>query len=201
MTRISKAPRNRPLARGIEALSRTEAFHARGQWAKKPHDWKVIPKKTRTNPRAPKVQPLGGKEQSTRTVKPKTPRFYPVEKPKRKLPSRKEKHHTPRVRRSLRPGTVVIILSGKFRGKRVVLLKVLKSGLLVVTGPFQVNGVPIRRLNPAYVIATSTKVDLSGFTLDSKFNDEYFARPKSKDKKKAESEDQYFSTEKKKKKR
>jgi len=200
MTRISKAPRNRPLARGIEALSRTEAFHARGQWAKKPHDWKVIPKKTRTNPRAPKVQPLGGKEKSTRTVKPKTPRFYPVEKPKRRLPSRKEKHHTPRVRRSLRPGTVVIILSGKFRGKRVVLLKVLKSGLLVVTGPFQVNGVPIRRLNPAYVIATSTRVDLSGFTLDNKFNDEYFARPKStKDKKKTESEDQYFSTEKKKK--
>jgi len=201
MPRISKKPRVRNgfLARGIESLSRSEAFHKSGRWAKKPNEWKITPKTQRPNPNAPKVKPLRGKVESTRVVKPRTPKFYPVDKPKKKLPSRKSHHHAPKVRKSLRPGTVVIVLSGKFRGKRVVLLKTLPSGLLLVTGPFQVNGVPLRRVNPAYVIATATKLDLSGFTLDAKFNDAYFAKSKSKEKKKAHSEDQYFSTEKKKK--
>jgi len=202
MPRISKKPRVRNgfLARGIESLSRSEAFHKSGRWAKKPKEWKAIPKTQRPNPNAPKVKPLGGKVESTRVVKPRrTPKVYPVDAPKKRLPSRKSHHHTPKVRKSLNSGTVVIILSGKFRGKRVVVLKALPSGLLLVTGPFQVNGVPLRRVNPAYVIATTTKLDLSGFTLDAKFNDAYFAKSKSKEKKKAQSEDQYFSTEKKKK--
>jgi len=34
--------------------------------------------------------------------------------------------------------------------------------VLLVTGPFKVNGVPLRRINARYVIATSTTVDLKG---------------------------------------
>jgi len=92
-------------------------------------------------------------------------------------------------RAALQPGAVLILLAGRFRGKRVVLLKHLKEGALLVTGPFKINGVPIRRVNARYVIATSTKVDLSG--LDSKILDkiakpEYFAREKKSKKEKGE---------------
>lgn len=69
-------------------------------------------------------------------------------------------------RKSLEAGTVLILLAGRFRGKRVILLKTLDQGVLLVTGPFKINGVPLRRVNSRYVIATSYKVDVSG--LDEK---------------------------------
>lgn len=54
------------------------------------------------------------------------------------------------------------MLSGLNRGRRVIVLKTLASGNLLVTGPYAINGVPLRRVNPAYVIATSTKVSVDG---------------------------------------
>lgn len=88
------------------------------------------------------------------------------------------KRHTPKapkLRSSAQPGRVLILLSGRFKGKRVVALKQLKSGLLAVTGPFKVNGVPIRRVNQVYTMSTSTKVDLKGVKTDG-ITDETFKK-------------------------
>ena len=95
------------------------------------------------------------------------------------------------VRPSLTPGAILILLAGRFRGKRVVLLKHLQQGVLLVTGPFKVNGVPLRRVNARYVIATSAKVDLKGLdekTIESVSADGYFSREKKKDGTKGEEE-------------
>lgn len=63
---------------------------------------------------------------------------------------------------------------------------------LSFAGPFKVNGVPLRRVNQAYVIATSTKVDVSSVDV-AKYADAYFKREVTK-KKKGESE--FFEAEK-----
>ena len=44
----------------------------------------------------------------------------------------------------------------------MVVLKNLPSGNLLVTGPYALNGVPLKRVNSAYVIATSTNISLNG---------------------------------------
>ena len=66
----------------------------------------------------------------------------------------------------------------------------------MVSGPFKVNGVPLKRVNQAYVIATSTKVDVSGVKVPEKVNDAYFAKPKTATKK---SEEAFFAKDAKKK--
>ncbi|KAG5958997.1 hypothetical protein E4U57_001010 [Claviceps arundinis] len=114
----------------------------------------------------------------------KAQKWYPAEDDSAPKKVRKAiRSWTPR--QSLQPGTVLILLAGRFRGKRVVLLKTLDQGVLLVTGPFKVNGVPLRRVNSRYVIATSLKVDVSG--LDTKKIEEiaqpkYFTAEKAKDK-------------------
>jgi len=107
----------------------------------------------------------------------KSPRYYPAEDVVKKVQA-KTVQNPPKIRSSITPGTVLIILAGRFRGKRVICLKALESGLLLVSGPYQVNGVPIRRVNQAYVIATSTKVDVSGVDVSS-IDDKYFAKVES----------------------
>ncbi|KIW03359.1 uncharacterized protein PV09_05567 [Verruconis gallopava] len=98
----------------------------------------------------------------------KAPKYYPAVDAAVPKKSRKTVRPT-KLRQSLKPGTILILLAGRFRGKRVILLKDLGQGVLLITGPFKINGVPLRRVNARYVIATSTSVDVKG--LDSKILD------------------------------
>ncbi|CAD7695741.1 unnamed protein product [Ostreobium quekettii] len=119
--------------------------------------------------------------------------WYPTEH--EAAPPKARRRYTQRaLRPSITPGTVLILLAGKHKGRRVVFLKQLQpSGMLLVTGPFRVNGVPARRVHPRLVIATSTKVDLGGVALDV-FTDEYFraVKPDAKKKKKKRSQEDFF---------
>jgi len=183
---------------GIERLSRSASYKRKGKWAVK--NKKVVVKTAAA--KQPVVKTL--KNGQTRTIREKAPRWYPAEDAKNPLPSRKSRARPTKLRSSLTPGTIVILLAGRFRGKRAVFLKQLPSGLLLVSGPYKINGIPLRRVNQAYVIATSTRVDVSSIVdvagsfvdrkLNEKFTDNYFKGKKDKQKKK-KSESDFFAAE------
>lgn len=103
--------------------------------------------------------------------------FYPGDDVKTPFKRANKQPKQTRLRQNITPGTVLILLAGRFRGRRVIFIKQLQSGLLLVTGPYKVNGVPLKRVNQAYVIPTSTKVPLDGVSADG-ITDEFFARSK-----------------------
>jgi len=149
---------------------------------------------------------LGSKGKQV-AAKPKTAivhrerRFYPADDVKH--PIRRHRTNKPtKLRKSITPGTIVIVLAGRFRGKRVIVLKQLQpSGLLLVTGPFKINGVPLRRVNQAYVIATSTRLDVSKVDVKA-INDSFFAKERTKKDPAAagkKSADEFFAKDEKKK--
>ena len=161
------------LLHGVNRLGRVASFQKKGRF-------NAVKLGAKGKKEEKKVVPISTKEA----------RWYAADDVKKPLASRKANHKPTRLRKSITPGTVLILLAGRFRGKRVVFLKALESGLLLVTGPYKINGVPLRRVNQAYVIATSTRVDVSGVNT-KQINDAFFARAK-KDK---SSKDAEFFTE------
>jgi large subunit ribosomal protein L6e len=181
---------------GIMRLSRGRMFHKRGLWniekwrkqnEKKPDEKKQQKKTTRVVEKK-----IGGdKNGGTRRVRvSRTPKFYPTEDKPRKLKTNKKafSQHKHSLRSTITPGTVLILVAGRHAGKRVVFLKQLASGLLLVSGPFKLNGCPLRRVNQIYVIATRTRLDVSKVTVPEDVNDAFFNRVKAKKQKPSEGE-------------
>ncbi|KAF5390692.1 hypothetical protein D9757_002708 [Collybiopsis confluens] len=172
--------RSKELVPGVGRLSRSQVAAKRGLYkGLKKSEKPAAESKPETVEKT-----IGGDKNGGKRLVPtsKAPRFYPAEDIRQPKQSRKSAKPT-QLRSSITPGAVLILLAGRFRGKRVVFLKQLESGLLLVTGPYKVNGVPLRRVNQAYVIATSTKIELS-----DELNDGFFAKSSSKGAKSTEEE-------------
>jgi len=179
-------PRNYDLGNGIVRFSRTKVFHKKALY-------KFVGKKVaaQKKPAKPRVieKPVGGEKNGGKRYVLVTKRraVYPTQDKIKKRPAKQLfKNHKRNLRTSITPGTVLILLAGSHKGKRVVFLKQLNSGLLLVTGPFGINACPLRRISQRYVIGTQTKVDVSGVKLPEQINDEYFKRQRQKRAKKEE---------------
>jgi large subunit ribosomal protein L6e len=122
---------------------------------------------------------LGGAAHKKVTNKSNT--WYPADDEKKHFLRKRNVAKPARESKTLTPGKVLILLAGKFRGKRVVVLCYLKSGRVFVGGPHKLNGVPLKRVNAAYVLATSVSVPLDGVNF-SAINDDHFKKvlPKGK---------------------
>merc|ERR1719265_1288890 len=112
--------RNPELIPGVRRFSRCAAFRRNGRWA--------IKNKAKAAKKVEEVKEA------------RVGKWYPTEDVAKPLKSRKGNKKPTKLRSSIAPGQILILLAGRFKGKRVVFLKQLESGLLLVTGPFKING-------------------------------------------------------------
>merc|ERR1712200_257602 len=146
---------------GVVRFGRSSMYHKKAIY-------KFVKKKTAKKAAKPVARFVekkvgGAKNGGTRMVRvKKLANDYPTAAaPAKRAPASCFKSHARKLRASIAPGVVAIVLAGVHKGKPVVVLKQLASGLLVVTGPMSLNGCPMRRINQRFIIATKTKIDIS----------------------------------------
>ena len=120
MPKVAKSSYECTLARGVNTVSRGGRF-------KKSQRYMYVQGGAKYKAAA--------KSESKEAEGPKASRYYDGEDRAKKMPSRKPNKPT-KLKANYEPGTVLIVLSGRFRAKRVVFLKQLDSGLLLVTGVY-----------------------------------------------------------------
>ena len=146
--------RNSVQAGGIVKYSRSTMYSKRAQHKRT----KTVTKAEKKANSAVVTKQVGGaKNGGTRQVQAvREPKYYPTLSVRRRVQGHGQKpfsQHARSLRSSITPGmitfsikklklklgTVLILLAGVHRGKRVVFLKQLDSGLLLVTGPYKVS--------------------------------------------------------------
>jgi len=183
-TQKRKAIKNPFLALGVRKFSKAKMMKNTGAWKFVKDPVEVAKTKATEAPKKAEVKFVvkkigGAKNGGERKILLQKPRkFYPTENTT-KVVKKASKPRTYRAARaSITPGTILILLAGRHRGRRVVYLKQLASGFLLVTGPYKLNSCPLRRINQNFVIATSTKIDITGVKVPENVKDEFFAKPK-----------------------
>jgi len=169
-------PRNYALESGVYRYSRSQMYHKKAihKFVKKTTPKPAAEKKT-----AFVEKKVGGaKNGGVRKVAVNKAKFdYPTAvkagRGTSKMMFNKQKRS---LRPSLTAGSVAIILAGVHKGKRVVVLKQLDTGLVLISGPYALNGCPLRRINQRYLLATKTTIDTSAVKVPEHINDAYFKR-------------------------
>merc|ERR1712183_1178506 len=172
-------PRNYALESGVYRFGKSKTYHKKAVYK---FVKKTTPKKAAdTKPTFVEKPVKGDKNGGKRMVRVKRLRsdVPTYVRPGRGTSKQFFSKHARSLRPSLQPGTVAVVLAGAHKGKRVLVLKQLASGLVLITGPMKLNGCPMRRINQIYLLATENSLDVSGVTVPDHVNDDYFkhARP------------------------
>ncbi len=122
--------RNAVLAAGVNRYGRRAMYVRKGVWAIKKRN-QAGPKKAE-QPKA-KVVPFGKKGETRTLSRPRISIHFPSYALQNRLHTKGAPKQA-KLRKSITPGTILIVLNGSFAGKRVVFLKHLTSGNLLVAG-------------------------------------------------------------------
>jgi len=101
------------------------------------------------------------------------PKKYPIPN---LTPAKTPKYRQLKLRKSLTPGTIGILLRGNHRAKRVVFIRQVDCGLLLVCNPL--TGCPPRTIDHKYFLATKMKLDVSGIKVPEEMTHTYFHNKK-----------------------